>query len=163
VLTTFFVPLTVWGTQNNSSLYTAKALMSIAVKSRPVKTWGPVDGRGHAMFGWAMEEEAKLEFTITVNWRRKDGSIATTQLGTLDRGACRSAEDVPTRLFSELLTTFFVTADGLRTQNNEAKITRNNSSLYSQRLPITATRPARALDRARTPSSQASAMPRESI
>jgi hypothetical protein len=28
-----------------------------------------------------MEEEAKLEFTITVNWRRKDGSIATTQLG----------------------------------------------------------------------------------
>jgi hypothetical protein len=38
---------------------------------RPVKTWGPVDGRGHAMFGWPMEEEAKLEFTITVNWRRK--------------------------------------------------------------------------------------------
>jgi hypothetical protein len=35
------------------------------------KTWGPVDGRGHAMFGWAMEEEAKLEFTITVNWRRE--------------------------------------------------------------------------------------------
>jgi hypothetical protein len=29
-----------------------------------------------------MEEEAKLEFTITVNWRREDGSIATTQLGT---------------------------------------------------------------------------------
>ena len=28
-----------------------------------------------------MEEEAKLEFTITVNWRREDGSIATTQLG----------------------------------------------------------------------------------
>ena len=41
------------------------------------------------MFGWPMEEEAKLEFTITVSWRRKDGSIATTQLGTLDRGACR--------------------------------------------------------------------------
>jgi hypothetical protein len=41
-----------------------------------------------------MEEEANLEFTITVNWRRKDGSIATTQLGTLDRGGCRSAEDV---------------------------------------------------------------------
>jgi hypothetical protein len=34
------------------------------------------------MFGWPMEEEAKLEFTITVNWRREDGSIATTQLGT---------------------------------------------------------------------------------
>src|SRR3984957_13464435 len=34
-----------------------------------------------------MEEEAKLEVTITVNWRREDGSIATTQLGTLDRGA----------------------------------------------------------------------------
>jgi hypothetical protein len=33
------------------------------------------------MFGWPMEEEAKLEFTITVNWRREDGSIATTQLG----------------------------------------------------------------------------------
>ena len=44
-------------------------------KKRPVKTWGPVDGRGHAMFGWPMEEEAKLEFTITVNWRREDGSI----------------------------------------------------------------------------------------
>jgi hypothetical protein len=24
------------------------------LKSRPVKTWGPVDGRGHAMFGWRM-------------------------------------------------------------------------------------------------------------
>jgi hypothetical protein len=45
-----------------------------------------------------MEEEANLEFTITVNWRRKDGSIATTQLGTLDRGACRSAEDVGLQL-----------------------------------------------------------------
>ena len=45
-----------------------------------------------------MEEEAKLEFTITVNWRREDGSIATTQLGTLDRGACRSAEDVGLQL-----------------------------------------------------------------
>jgi hypothetical protein len=50
------------------------------------------------MFGWPMEEEAKLEFTITVNWRREDGSIATTQLGTLDRGACRSAEDVGLQL-----------------------------------------------------------------
>jgi hypothetical protein len=57
---------------------------------RPVKTWRPVDGCGHAMFGWSMEEEEKLEFTITVSWRRKDGSIAPTQLGTLDRGACRS-------------------------------------------------------------------------
>src|ERR1700738_3699364 len=74
------------------------ALLSFAIKSRPVKTWGPVDGLGHAMFGWAMEEEAKLEFTITVNWRREDGSIATTQLGTLDRGACRSAEDVGLQL-----------------------------------------------------------------
>ena len=45
-----------------------------------------------------MEEEAKLEFTITVNWRREDGSIATTQLATLDRGACRSAEDVGSQL-----------------------------------------------------------------
>src|SRR6202051_4818346 len=45
-----------------------------------------------------MEEEAKLEFTITVNWRREGGSIATTQLGTLDRGACRSAEDVGLQL-----------------------------------------------------------------
>jgi hypothetical protein len=49
------------------------------------------------MFGWPMEEETKLEFTIAVNWRREDGSIATTQLGTLDRGACRSAEDVGLR------------------------------------------------------------------
>jgi hypothetical protein len=46
------------------------------------------------MFGWPMEEEAKLEFTITVNWRREDGSIATTQLGTLGHSTCRSAEDV---------------------------------------------------------------------
>ena len=68
------------------------------LKSRPVKIWGRVDGRGHAVFGWRMEEEAKLEFTITVNWRRKDGNIATTQLGTLDRGACRSAEDVGLQL-----------------------------------------------------------------
>ena len=50
------------------------------------------------MFGWRMEEEAKLEFTITVNWRREDGSIATTQLGTMARGACRSAEDVGLQL-----------------------------------------------------------------
>jgi hypothetical protein len=42
-------------------------------------------------------------------------------------------------LSSELLTTFFVTADGLGTQNNEAKITQNNSSLYSvyRRLHLT--------------------------
>jgi hypothetical protein len=33
------------------------------------------------MFGWRMEEEAKIEFTITVNWHREDGSIATTQVG----------------------------------------------------------------------------------
>jgi hypothetical protein len=46
------------------------------------------------MFGWPMEEETKLEFTITVNWLREDGSIATTRLGLLDRGACRPAEDV---------------------------------------------------------------------
>jgi hypothetical protein len=72
--------------------------LSIVGKSRPVKTWGPVDGGSHAMFGWPMEEEAKLEFTITVNWRREDGSIATTPLGTLDRGACRSAEDVGLQL-----------------------------------------------------------------
>jgi hypothetical protein len=31
------------------------------------------------MFGWPMEEEAKLEFIITVNWRREDGSIAMRQ------------------------------------------------------------------------------------
>jgi hypothetical protein len=45
-----------------------------------------------------ISEESKLEFTITVNWWRQDGSIATTQLGTLDRGACRSAEDVGLQL-----------------------------------------------------------------
>jgi hypothetical protein len=50
------------------------------------------------MFGWSMEEETKLELTIKVNCRREDGSIATTQLGTLDRGACRSAEDVGSQL-----------------------------------------------------------------
>jgi hypothetical protein len=50
------------------------------------------------MFGWRMDEEAKIEFTITVNWHREDGSIATTQLGPLDRGACRSAEDVGLQL-----------------------------------------------------------------
>src|SRR5271165_6355013 len=50
------------------------------------------------MFGWRIEKEAKLEFAIIVNWRREDGSIATTQLGTLDRGACRSAEEVGLQL-----------------------------------------------------------------
>ena len=45
-----------------------------------------------------MDEEAKLEFTITVNWRRKDGSIATTQLGTLGHSTWRSAEDVGSQL-----------------------------------------------------------------
>src|SRR5580700_9033659 len=50
------------------------------------------------MFGWPMEEEAKLAFTITVNWRREDGTIATTQLATVARGACRSAEDVGLQL-----------------------------------------------------------------
>jgi hypothetical protein len=70
----------------------------VALNCRPARTWGPVDGRGHAMLGWRMEEEAKVEFTITVNWRREDGSIATTQLATLDRAACRSAEDVGLQL-----------------------------------------------------------------
>ena len=32
---------------------------------------------------WRLDEEAKIEFTITVNWHREDGSIAKTQLGTL--------------------------------------------------------------------------------
>jgi hypothetical protein len=50
------------------------------------------------MFGWPMEEEAKLEFTVLGNWRREDDSIAMTQLGILDRGACRSAEDVGLQL-----------------------------------------------------------------
>ena len=34
------------------------------------------------MFVWRLDEEAKIEFTITVNWHREEGSIATTQLGT---------------------------------------------------------------------------------
>jgi hypothetical protein len=50
------------------------------------------------MLGWRMEEEAKLEFIITVNWRREDGSIATTHLGTVDRDGCRSAKDVGLQL-----------------------------------------------------------------
>ncbi len=50
------------------------------------------------MLGWRMEEEAKIEFTITVNWHREDGSIATTQLGIPARGACRSADDVGLQL-----------------------------------------------------------------
>jgi hypothetical protein len=58
------------------------------------------------MFGWPMEEEAKLEFTITINWRRIDGSIATTQLGTLDRSTCRSAEDVGLHLADAKPTAF---------------------------------------------------------
>jgi hypothetical protein len=70
-----------FATHNDKLLQLLAPQLSIAVKSRPLKTWGPVDGRGHATFGWRMEEEAKLEFTITVNWRRKDGSIATSQLG----------------------------------------------------------------------------------
>ena len=66
--------------------------------SRPAKTWGPVDGVGCAMFGWRMEEEAKIQFTITANWQRGDGSITTTQLGTVDRDGCRSAKDVGLQL-----------------------------------------------------------------
>jgi hypothetical protein len=49
--------------------------------SSVTKTWRPVGGRGHAMFVWRLDEEAKIEFTITVNWHREDGSIAKTQLG----------------------------------------------------------------------------------
>jgi hypothetical protein len=45
-----------------------------------------------------MQEEAKLQFTITVRWQREDGRITTTQLDILDRGACRSPEDVGLRL-----------------------------------------------------------------
>ena len=37
------------------------------------------------------EEEAKLEFTITVNWRRED-QHCDEAIGDLDRGASRSAE-----------------------------------------------------------------------
>ena len=65
---------------------------------RPAKTWGPVDGVGCAMFGWRMEEEAKIQFTITANWQREDGSITTTQLCTVDRDRCRSAKDVGLQL-----------------------------------------------------------------
>jgi hypothetical protein len=50
------------------------------------------------MFGWRMEEEAKIQFTITANWQREDGGITTTQLGILARGACRSAQDVGLQL-----------------------------------------------------------------
>ena len=35
----------------------------------PAKTWGPVDGSVHSMFGWQVEEEAKMQFTITVKWQ----------------------------------------------------------------------------------------------
>jgi hypothetical protein len=35
------------------------------------------------MFGWSMEEEAKLEFTITVNWVRKDGASRRRDWGRL--------------------------------------------------------------------------------
>jgi hypothetical protein len=31
-----------------------------------------------------MEEEAKIQFTITANWRREDSSITTTQLATVE-------------------------------------------------------------------------------
>ena len=65
---------------------------------RPAKTSGPVDGRGHAMFGRRMEEEAKVQSIITANWQREDGSITTTQFGPLDRGSCRSVVDVGLQL-----------------------------------------------------------------
>jgi hypothetical protein len=42
------------------------------------------------MFGWRMEEEAKIQFTITANWQREDGSITTTELATVDRDGCRT-------------------------------------------------------------------------
>ena len=35
-----------------------------ALKSRPAKTWGSVDGVGCATFGWRMEEEAKIQENI---------------------------------------------------------------------------------------------------
>jgi hypothetical protein len=31
------------------------------------------------MFGWRVEEKTKIQFTITVNWQRGDGSITTTR------------------------------------------------------------------------------------
>jgi hypothetical protein len=43
-------------------------------------------------------KKRNLEFTVTVNWRRVDVSIATTQLATLDRGACCSVDDVGLQL-----------------------------------------------------------------
>jgi hypothetical protein len=33
------------------------------------------------MLGWRMEEEAKLEFAITVNWRREDGPYRDDAIG----------------------------------------------------------------------------------
>lgn len=45
-----------------------------------------------------MNEEAKIQFTITVEFQREDGGITRVQLGTLDRGAARSPEDVGLRL-----------------------------------------------------------------
>jgi len=39
------------------------------------------------MFDWPMEEEAKLEFTITVNWRREDGAL-------VEFGIVRQSSDI---------------------------------------------------------------------
>src|SRR5271166_1867473 len=63
-----------------------RALSQTPRRSGAEKTWGPVDGGGHAMIGWRMEEEAKIRFTITVNWQREDGSITTAQLRIFIRG-----------------------------------------------------------------------------
>jgi hypothetical protein len=35
-----------------------------------------------------------MEFTIIVEWQREGGSNATAELGTLDRGPCRSVADL---------------------------------------------------------------------
>ena len=36
----------------------SKPVLSISVETGPERNWGPVDGRGHAMFGWRMEEKS---------------------------------------------------------------------------------------------------------
>ena len=61
------------------------------LKSTPAKIGGRLTAVARQCLAgeWRKKEEAKIQFTITVNWQREARQHHDEQLGTLDRG-CRS-------------------------------------------------------------------------
>ena len=82
-----------WGTLE----YVFEAGAALYLNRDRQKPGGLLTAVATQCFGWRMEEEAKIEFTIN-NWLEKTAASRRRNWGLLDRGACRSAEDVGLQL-----------------------------------------------------------------